>query len=274
MAVIAINQQIGSRGRELGRLLADHLNYRFLVGEDIIAQTASRYDVPARELRIIDERHLHFWERLKTDMERLYAHMRAVALVEMAKDRVVMVGKSFSLMVPQQAHHALRVRAIAPLAQRVAQVALEENVDGATAERRVINSDREERARIHALLGKDPDDASLYHLVINTAALPFSRLVTMLAGCIEACDRGADAAARELINDHALAALVRSALLAHPRFGNAPIEVSARCGAVSLSGECLTPPWDELAIQVASEVEGVTSVELIVFSPTPPERLV
>jgi len=272
MAVIAINQQVGSRGRELGRLLAEHLGYRYIVGEDIIAQTASRYRVPANELRIIDERYLRFWERLKTDMERLFAYMRAVSLLEMARDRVVMVGKSFSLMVPIQAQNALRVRAIAPLVQRAAQVAAEENLDANAAERRVYNSDREERARIHALLGEDPDDPSLYHLVINTAALPFARLVTMLAGCVETCERAADPASRELLYDSAVAALVRAAFLSHPQFGNAPINVSARQGVVTLSGECLTPPWDELAIQVAGEVEGVKSVELTVFSPMPPER--
>jgi cytidylate kinase len=272
MAVIAINQQVGSRGRELGRLLAEHLGYRYIVGEDIIAQTASRYRVPANELRIIDERYLRFWERLKTDMERLFAYMRAVSLLEMARDRVVMVGKSFSLMVPMQAQNALRVRAIAPLVQRAAQVAAEENLDANAAERRVYNSDREERARIHALLGEDPDDPSLYHLVINTAALPFARLVTMLAGCVETCERAADPASRELLYDSAVAALVRAAFLSHPQFGNAPINVSARQGVVTLSGECLTPPWDELAIQVAGEVEGVKSVELTVFSPMPPER--
>jgi cytidylate kinase len=272
MAVIAINQQIGSRGRELGRLLAEHLGYRFLVSEDIIEQTAARFGVPARELRIIDERYLRFWERLKTDMERLFAYMRAIALLEMARDRVVMVGKSFSLLIPAPARNALRVRAIAPFLHRSTQVAKEENLDLTAAERRVYNSDREERARIQALLGEDPDDPSLYHLVINTAALPFAQLVNMLAGCVEACDRAIEPGANELLYDNAIAALVRAALLSHPRFGNAPIDVSARAGAVTLSGACLMPPWDELAMQVAGAVEGVKTVELKVLTPVPPER--
>ncbi len=272
MAIVAINQQIGSRGRELGRALAERLNYRFLVSEDIIALTAARYQVPAEELRIIDERYLRFWDRLKTEMERLFTYMRAVALLEMAKDRVVVVGKSFSLMVPMAAENALRVRAVAPFAKRVEQVALEEKLERSAAHRRVLNSDREERARIQALLGADPEDPSLYHLVVNTAALSLERLVEMLAGCVETCGRTSNPASIQLLRDAALAAQVKSALLSNPRFGNAPIKVSAREGVVTLSGECLVPPWDRMATAIAGSVEGVRDVRLELQEPKPLER--
>jgi hypothetical protein len=40
MAVIAISQQIGSRGVALGELAAKELGYRFLSAEQLLSQTA------------------------------------------------------------------------------------------------------------------------------------------------------------------------------------------------------------------------------------------
>ena len=51
MAVIAISQQIGSRGIELGELAARELGYRFQTGEQLIAETAKRFNVSAEQDR-------------------------------------------------------------------------------------------------------------------------------------------------------------------------------------------------------------------------------
>ena len=63
MAVIAISQQIGSRGIELGELAARELGYRFQTGEQLIAETATRFNVSAEQVKWFDVRNPHFWER-------------------------------------------------------------------------------------------------------------------------------------------------------------------------------------------------------------------
>ena len=55
MAVIAISQQIGSRGIELGELAARELGYRFQTGDQLIAETAKRFNVSADQI-ITDSR--------------------------------------------------------------------------------------------------------------------------------------------------------------------------------------------------------------------------
>jgi hypothetical protein len=60
----------------------------------------------------------------------------------------------------------------------------------------------------------------------------------------------------------ATAAQVRAACHAHPKLSHAPIEIECSAGAVQVRGPGLVPPWDQLAIQVASQIEGMRSVEV------------
>ncbi len=61
MAIIAMSQQLGTRGNDLGQLVARRLGYRFLSREDLIAQVSHVYKVTADEMVVLDERQPHFW---------------------------------------------------------------------------------------------------------------------------------------------------------------------------------------------------------------------
>ncbi len=65
MAVIVINQQLGSRGVELGQLAAKELGFRFLTRSDLISEASQTYKVEAGQFLVIDEHQPHFWERSK-----------------------------------------------------------------------------------------------------------------------------------------------------------------------------------------------------------------
>jgi cytidylate kinase len=270
VAIVAINQQLGSRGAELGRIVAEQLSYRFLTSADIEAEAARRYNVTAENLKIIDERQPHFWERLRTDIDRLVAFFRAVMLSEVARDRTVIVGRWLGLSIPQGAC-TLRVRAAAPFADRVRQTSLDEKLDPAGAERRVRDYDREIRARAQNLHGVDIDDPVLYTMVVNTSAMPLDALAATIAACVRQTDE-LTREGIERVRDTAIAAQIRAALLAHPKIGSARFSVECVRGAVRICGVGLVPPWDELVDKVARKVDGVGSVEVSVEQPPMPPR--
>src|SRR5216684_1813373 len=122
MAIIAITQHLGTRGVELGRVAAETLGYRFLTSDELIAKTSQAYKVTPEQLVIVDERRPHFWERLKTDTERFVAFFRAVVLKEMAKDRLIVLGRSVAHIMPEHGC-GLRVRLVGPMKDRVRAVA-------------------------------------------------------------------------------------------------------------------------------------------------------
>src|SRR6266851_429560 len=259
MAIIAITQHLGTRGVELGRVAAETLGYRFLTSNEYIETTARLYKVTPEQLVIVDERRPHFWERLKTDTERFMAFLRAVVLKEMAKDRLVVIGRSVAHLLPE---HGCGVR----------EVAAEEKLAPAIAERRVRDYDREVRARIQTLLGTDIEDPTSYGLTLNTFALPLNAAAAALVSCAGEIDRNVRPEQWREMLDAALSAEVRAALMLHPKIGHAPIEVLCASGAVQVNGPGLVPPWDDLVNDVVRRVEGVKSVEVIAEEQPVPVR--
>lgn len=271
MAIIAMTQHPGMRGFELGRMIAERLGYRFLTADQLIAETSQFYKVTPEQLVIVDERRPHFWERLKTDTERFVAFFRAVVLKEMAADKLVIIGRSVTHMMPDSAC-GVRVRLTGPLKDRVPIVAEEENVSPVVAERRVRDYDREMRARIQTLLNVDIDDPSNFTLTLNTFAMPLERSAAVLVSLAREMDKAARQEHWRAIRDAALAAEVRAALLFHPKIGHAPLEVQCAGGVVHVNGPGLVPPWDDLVTDVVRQVDGVTSVEIFAEEQPMPVR--
>jgi hypothetical protein len=258
MAVIAINQQLGSRGVELGQLAADALGYRFWDRRQLVSAASRAYHVEPEQFLIIDERQPHFWERPKVDADRLRAFLRAVIFREMAQDRMVFASSSGTQLMPANGC-CLRVRAMAPFATRVRNVVATEKVTLAAAEKHVRDHDREVKARALSLYGSDIDDPHTYDLVLNTSVLPLDTLVASLKACAQKVDESLVNRGWQEMRDAAVAAQVRAALLSHPKFGHAEVDVDCALGAVRIYGPGLVAPWDDLARKVAAEVEGVKS---------------
>jgi len=262
MAIITLTQHLGARGFALGRLTAERLNYRFLTADELIARTSKLYKVTPEQLVIVDERRPHFWERLKTDTERFVAFFRAVVLKEMAKDGLVIVGRSVAQIMPEFGC-GLRVRLVGPFKARAAEIGSEEQLAPPVAERRVRDYDREMRARIQTLTGVDIDDPANYTVTVNSFALPLEMLAAGLSTLALEIDRAARPEQWAHMRDAALAAEVRAALMLHPKIGHAPLEVQCADGAVQINGPGLVPPWDDLVNVVVRELEGVKSVEVM-----------
>jgi cytidylate kinase len=272
MAIVAIAQQIGSRGLELGGVIAGRLQYPLLGPDEIAAEASRDYKISPEVLSLFDERQPGWWERLTTDNARLATYFRAVILRHMSRCNVVVVGRSVPFLIPPDTRHGLRVRAVAPFAARVREIMREEKLDAAAAERRVRHYDQEVRARIQRTLGVDLEDSGHYDLMVNTGTRPMAWFASTIVELAAAIDREADPRSIQALKDSSLAAQVRAALLAHPKMGHAPIEVDASSGVVVLKSAALVPPWDELAGSIVRRVPGVMRVELQLDQPPMPLR--
>ncbi len=273
MATIAIGQRIGSGGAELGALIARRLEARFLGLDDLRREAASRYHVDPEQLRVFDTREPHFWDRLTTDTTRLLTYFHAVILKHLAEDQVVLVSHAMPMWVPKSVGHVLRVRTVAPIEVRVKRVMDEERLSAGQAEHRVHESDREVQARVRSMLEVDVEDPQLYDVVLNTTAAPLDTLAAVVIDLARAVAKSCSANSRILLNDACITSQVRAALMAHPKIGHAPIEVTSSRGAVTIAGKSLVPPWDRLVRDVVAQVQGVASVKLEADEPPIPPRM-
>ncbi len=271
MAVIVINQQLGSRGAELGQLAARELGYRYMGRADLITEASRIYQVDPEQFMRFDEREPRFWERSKIDNERLIWFLRAVCFREMARDKMVYVSSYGAHLLPENGC-GLRVRTIAALPKRIAFIAGSEKLSEAAAEKRVREHDREVRARAATLWGIDIDDAQIYHLVLNTSNLPLETLCATLMTCAQKVSAACPLSGWGELRDMAVAAQVRAGLLSHPKFGHAQVEVHCKAGAVQVFGPGLVAPWDDLVRQVTDRIEGVKSLTVGAHEPPLPLR--
>jgi len=269
MAVIAISQQVGSRGIELGRLTAEQLGWRFKTGEELIAEAARRFGVSEDQLLWFDLRTPHFWERLRSESHRYLSYIRAVLLRELAHDSIVVAGRTLAHQTPP-VRCALRVRVVSPIAERIKCTEQEERLSAASAEKHVREIDRETKARSQSLSGVDVDDPTLYDLIVNSFGQPLEAIARVLAAAAGQINASADAAARSALHDAAIAGEVHAALLAHPKIRDAQISVACRAGTVRLTGPGLVAPWDELVCGVARTIDGVSAVEVGAEQPPMP----
>ncbi len=261
MAVAVITQQIGSRGAEIAELAARELGYRLLTGQELVAQVSSRYRITPEQLKVVDERTPHFWERLRTDTDRFVAFLRAELLRELANDRLIVVGRGSAHHLPASGC-GLRVHVIASLNDRVARVAGDEKLSSGGAEKRVRDYDNEIRSRVQTVCGLDIEDSNVYALVLNSSAMTVEGCAAALVAAARRIDSQASAEDWRRLRDAATEAQVRAAIHAHPQLKSSQIEIECINGAVRINGPGLVPPWDGLADQVVRQVDGVASVEV------------
>jgi cytidylate kinase len=109
-------------------------------------------------------------------------HMRAELaefLARTSTDGGVVLGRG-GVIVLADAPAALHVLLTGDRRGRVARVAEREGVDADEADRRVRAHDRARREYVRRAFGVDPDDRTLYHLIVDTVALGVDATVELV----------------------------------------------------------------------------------------------
>jgi cytidylate kinase len=97
----------------------------------------------------------------------------------------VILGRGAAAVLRGDAR-ALHVRLDGPVEARIRQGMEVEGVDRATAERHVTDTDRARETYVQHFYRVDPRDAALYHLVIDSTAIPLAACVDMIVAAAEA----------------------------------------------------------------------------------------
>jgi hypothetical protein len=97
-----------------------------------------------------------------------------------AGDGAVILGRAGAVVL-SAVTGALHVRLTGPVEARIAQGMRLEGVDRATAARHVKETDRMRETYVQHFYRTDPEDAGLYHLVIDSTAIPLDACVELIA---------------------------------------------------------------------------------------------
>jgi cytidylate kinase len=99
----------------------------------------------------------------------------------------VILGRAAAVVLREDPR-ALHVRLDGPVDARLRQGMDVEGVDRATAERHITETDRAREAYVQHFYRVDPRDAALYHLVLDSTAIPLPACVDIIVAAARARD--------------------------------------------------------------------------------------
>lgn len=178
MDVVTISRQMGSWGSVVARLVAERMNYR-MYWRELINQAALRAGAPEVALAVIDELGLL---GVNPSAQQQQDYVRAIGQVlrEVADGgQAVIVGRAGQVVL--RGHpRVLHVRIVASEDDRIRRISEEKNVSLKAAEAQIHASDRTRKLYLSRFYQADLEDASLYHLVLNTSWLPCAAAADMI----------------------------------------------------------------------------------------------
>jgi cytidylate kinase len=178
MAVITLSREMGSRGDDVARLVAERLGLR-LIDRDLINRAAREAGAPEVALAEIDELGL-LGVKPSAAALRLYQEKVTAVIHELAaKGDVLLLGRGGQAILAERTG-VLDVRIIAPRAMRLAQVQSACRVSAEVAAARIDASDDARAGYLKRHFNVRGDEPHLYDLIINMAHLDVPAAVDLV----------------------------------------------------------------------------------------------
>jgi MFS family permease len=195
--VVTISASFGASGSKVGAALAERLGLAFL-DRAVPLQTAERLGVPLDAAMAHDEQLQGAVVRSLVNLigapvcfgvigmqsrpaidEYAFRQTTERVLWDLASGPGGIVLGRAGALVLASCPNALHVRLDGPAAARAGRAASQEGLDLATASDLMCRTDRARTAYVRRMYGRDPRDPEIYHLVIDSTAVP-------LEACLEA----------------------------------------------------------------------------------------
>jgi cytidylate kinase len=174
--VLTVSREPGSGGSEIARRLARDLNMD-LIGAQIIQKIAESADMSTRVIESLDEKEVtrrdnwldslfetrHLW------LDDYLFHLTKVIGTIGRQGNVVIVGRGAQYILPPE--DTFRLRFIAPMEFKIANVMKDFGSSTAEAEKYIIKTDSDRRAYLRKYFHADVTDPSHYDMVTNTGKL-------------------------------------------------------------------------------------------------------
>lgn len=173
LPVITISREMGSGGKPIANLVAKRLGKQWKVyDQEIIDEIAKQARLEKDLVRSIDEKRLPLVDELIAEifgrrflnLSGYYKHLVKVLSLIGQRGYAIILGRGANFIFP----HALKIRIIADMNQRITWEMTHENIIRTAAIRRIDDSDEERRQFIQTLFNHDQKKAHHYDLVIRT----------------------------------------------------------------------------------------------------------
>ncbi len=264
MRIVTISRLVGSYADVIAATIARRLDLE-LVGRDQVHELAQNCDPEySRACDLYETEHgPGFFERIFFDRPSYTSLFEALTFEKASTGNVVLVGRG-SQVVLRGIPGIFKCRVVAPFSLRVERIMERYNFTKNEAQDFVVKYDHDRENLIRSIFRSDPNEWSLYDIIINTEHYGSSQASDVIIEAIEKMDRVQDEAAlcQNLANISVakkIEALIRRKLSSSIARN---VEIKFETGGlVTISGRISERRDREKAEKLVNEYPGVTSVK-------------
>ena len=179
MAVITITSEMATGGRELGKLLARRLDYRY-VDKSLFQDIAKDMNVSKGTLISFEEtRRYEGYEKSVVDDEEYKKSLRNLLLETARKDNVVIVGRVayFFLKNMKNCYH---IRLVAPMDWRKKYALEKYKISPDRVQAFIENGDKKRKWFRRSICGMNFDDSLWFHLTLNMSRISMEKAAEVI----------------------------------------------------------------------------------------------
>jgi cytidylate kinase len=259
MAIITISRGSYSKGKEVAEKVASKLGYK-CIAREVIINASKEFNIPEVKLLWAIHDAPSILDRFTYGKERFISYFQTTLLKAVQGDNVVYHGLAGHFILKDVAH-ALKVRIIADLEERVRIEMAREGVSENEARLTLKRDDEERRKWSRALYGIDTSDSSLYDMVIHISRVTVDDAVEIICRAVELDSFKTTYESQKALDDLVIAAEVKSALIEL----KPDIQVYAKDGAVYVGTKSMLVQESDLVAEIeriAAGIPGVKKVEV------------
>ena len=258
MSIITIARGLFSSGQALAEQVASSLGYRCM-SRELLLGAAAQYGIPEATFEELLETAPEIIP-LKPQHLRLYRVVLQAAMCEAAQEgKLVYHGHGGQEWLPG-IQHVLKVRLLAPLAYRVAQVRRQREMDEASAYLYLARLDDIRARRVQEFFGVDWQDPRRYDVVLNLGRMSLDAAAKQVVEWAKRPEFQPTPASEEALADLTVKARVEAALAVSPETRMVHLHVLARRGTVHAWGVLRGFGFEREVLRVIDGVPGVREV--------------
>ena len=257
MSIITISRGTKSGGFELATRLSKKLGYKTLSMEDVIAESAKKYNIMKEILFDKLEKTPSVWQKFTDEYARYIIFIQCSLLEAIKQDNIIYHGYAGQILL-KNLPHVLKLRVEAPLEYRARSVMDEYNYNYDQAVHHIKNVDARRKKWMKMVYNDDWYNPHLYDLWVNLEHMAMETVCEMVAFLTERDEfKTSENAIRSLENIY-LACEVRAALASDDEIWKGQeITVNAYDGTIILKGNTKNKEMRDLIVDTASKVKGV-----------------
>jgi cytidylate kinase len=261
MPIIAITREMGSLGRDVAQGVSEALGIPLFYHE-IIDHLADRMRLRKSHVMRLLDGSAGIFERMTADKTSLsiYAAEEIVNLVLQANGAVIRGWGATQLL--REIPHVVCVRVCAPFEVRKQRMMERLGTDDADKVVEEIRSNDEAHAAIiRRHFSVNCNDPEQYDLVLNTQRISVAECVEQVLHVVRSAEFAETEAARQQLQDLALACQVRAALRRSPRTRGMRVSVTVEQACVTFHGAGYTSDDRDALKEIGASVPGVRQTD-------------